>query len=849
MVRTLGRRSGRDYRYNPLTGLSEIDFMKTLSLIGCYLLIAVGQATAAEYYVMGESSHAADANPGTKASPFKTVAQACAVARPGDTVFLAGGTYRETLRPRESGAAGRPIRFVALPGQEVILSGADILPGDWQRHQGSIYKLQTNLKFKQLFLSRQMMPEARWPNTPPGDLMTYRRGTAGEGTGYEVLADPNLPPGNWNGGIVLLWPGSRWVSVTRRITDYQPGKSLRFDRTLEAKKKDQYHASDPYKPLAGNPYLIMGSLAGLDSPGEWFLDEDRGTVYLWTLDGKPPAAAVSVKQRDYACDLSRLKFIEIKGLDIFGAAVNMTDSQDCLLEDCRLRYVEHYRELDLNKTPAALNVVTGKNNQWRRCLIAYAATSALRLGGENNRLVNSIVRDANYLGTGRGGLDLGRSLGAVVSQCSIFRAGRDTIQHGGAKRIRIEYSDIYHTNMLNADSGALYCWGTDGEGGVIAYNWVHDNIGDSTVGIYLDNFSKNFVVHHNVVWNCTGSGIRLNSDAINHQIYNNTVQQVREPFGTYCYAKYTPTMQGTRIVNNLVNEAIHPKNPSEFVQGELGPKLGANGPGAVDRDGYPAAGSAAIDAGVVLAGITDGFQGKAPDLGAYEFGGPRWVAGADWQDPEAPPAPARNLAYTPRGPITAETMITEGLALWFDASDRKTLDLAADGTVLAWRDRSAGTHVARPVAGTGAVKLQTNALAGKPVIRGNGTSKLRVDDLRREPGPLTVLVVSQATEAAGPSWQRIVASFTGEGREWELPNWMIGRPGGGKPAAYPAQLFTIQQRKGAAFGRISLLGASASSGQALAGDIAEILVFDRTLRFDEFEAVERYLKTKWGIAD
>ena len=33
-------------------------------------------------------------------------------------------------------------------------------------------------------------------------------------------------------------------------------------------------------------------------------------------------------------------------------------------------------------------------------------------------------------------------------------------------------------------------------------------------------------------------------------------------------------------------------------------------------------GSAAIDAGVELPGITDGFQGRAPDLGAYELGGP-----------------------------------------------------------------------------------------------------------------------------------------------------------------------------------------------------------------------------------
>ena len=113
-----------------------------------------------------------------------------------------------------------------------------------------------------------------------------------------ILADARLPPGDWSGGIVLLWPGSRWVSNTRKITDYQPGKSLRFDTTLETKTKDAHHKEDPYMPRAGNPYLLLGTLAGLDSPGEWFLDQTTGTVYLWTYDGKSPTAhAVEVKQR------------------------------------------------------------------------------------------------------------------------------------------------------------------------------------------------------------------------------------------------------------------------------------------------------------------------------------------------------------------------------------------------------------------------------------------------------------------------------------------------------------------------------------------------------------------------
>jgi len=54
--------------------------------------------------------------------------------------------------------------------------------------------------------------------------------------------------------------------------------------------------------------------------------------------------------------------------------------------------------------------------------------------------------------------------------------------------------------------------------------------------------------------------------------------------------------------------------------------LGERGP----RDFRPKAGSPLVDAGVVIDGITDGWEGEAPDLGAYEFGGQHWTPGVSW---------------------------------------------------------------------------------------------------------------------------------------------------------------------------------------------------------------------------
>jgi hypothetical protein len=33
----------------------------------------------------------------------------------------------------------------------------------------------------------------------------------------------------------------------------------------------------------------------------------------------------------------------------------------------------------------------------------------------------------------------------------------------------------------------------------------------------------------------------------------------------------------------------------------------------------------------------------------------------------------------------------------------------------------------------------------------------------------------------------------------------------------------------------------------LGGDISEVLIFDRSLRFDETEAITKYLNAKWGL--
>lgn len=787
-----------------------------------------------------------DNNPGTQAQPFRTIQRAADRLKPGDTCFVRGGTYRETVRPKSSGEAAKPIRFLAWEGEQVVVSGADPLTANWATHRGNILKARTDRSFIQLFAEGKMMPEARWPNTPPGDPMVMNWGRAAQGTDYDTLADPNLPEGDWNNALVLFWPGARWSNYTRRVAGYVPGKSLRFDQTFRPKSEDTYNGPGAHLPQPGNPYVLFGCLAALDSPGEWYLDREQGIIYLWPLSGKTPAEGrIEVKQRALAFDLSGLAFIQLRDVAIFSAALNMTDARHCSVENCRMRYVDHFREFS-GDAPAPQNVVTGEDNEWRHCSIGYAAGSALRMGGKGNRLINCIVFGANYLGTYRGGVDLCQSEDAVVRQCTLCRAGRDIIQHHGSKRIRVEYNDLWRANMLNNDSGAIYSWGTDGAGSVIAYNWCHDNIGEATVGIYLDNFCKNFLVHHNLVWNNSGNGITLNSDSLSNLVYNNTLLRNGCTFGVYTYPGHAPTQKGARVINNLVDRKLRTDDPGMFVQGELAPEVHHNGPGATDSRGVPTPGSAAIDAGITVPGVTEGYLGAAPDLGAYEAGGPYWVAGADWRADDMPAALPMDLSFRPRGPVREQSMVTEGLQLWLDAGDEGTLQVDGRGAVSEWRDKSSKGHHA--VAGAPQPPtLQKGAMNGKPLLRGSGVSSMSIaGHIRAAEGPATAFVVSQGLVAGGPPWQRLIGSSCGTGDDWVTPNWMVMRPGGGQPAAYPPTVFVVTFEGGKVLDNLTLFGPATKAPQFLTADIAEVLVYDRRLAGDEADAITEYLQAKWG---
>jgi rhamnogalacturonyl hydrolase YesR len=115
--------------------------MKTRFCWACLAMLLAGAAgaRAATYHVAQGAAGAADDGPGTSDAPWKTISKATEILQPGDTVLIHAGVYREHVRPGRSGTAEAPISYQAAPGEDVVLTGADVVT-DWSPAGGGVWK-------------------------------------------------------------------------------------------------------------------------------------------------------------------------------------------------------------------------------------------------------------------------------------------------------------------------------------------------------------------------------------------------------------------------------------------------------------------------------------------------------------------------------------------------------------------------------------------------------------------------------------------------------------------------------------------------------------------------------------
>ena len=624
-------------------GWFRANFRKPVSGVSCFLLVSVlsfeDPAASASYYVSATTGD--DARTALQAknndTPWKTINRASQALQAGDTCIISGGIYREVAVVANSGTLSEPINFrtrVDSNGdpEVVTICGVDRVAG-WVQESPNVWYVPWINSLgdgNQVFQNGEMMPEARWPNagaTYPWQDSSLEHPTHDElgdwsyanSAGYDVngqngwFADPQLPSrsdGYWNGATVHIMAGHGWIMKFPVVTDY-------IDASKKLTTDDASGDNSNYAIVAGNEFYLTGKKGEMDSQGEWFHDAALGRLYFYSAAAP---SNVEVKKRNYGFDISGRAYVNFENLGFFGCTVK-TDSGsiNTSFDGLSMRYLGHNRKA---ASPSGLILRSGST--LRNSELAWDSCNLVQLEGSDIRVVNNHLHDSSYVPGWRAMVD-GHGYRNLVAYNTMHGSGRAVMRAVGRAAV-IEYNDMYDAMRMTSDGAVFYTFLEAGNT-VFRYNLLHDSpgpkghTGAKIQGFYLDSQHSNWIVHHNVIWGFPGYAMQFNARQNFDMVFNNTCRNALAG-GISTYAAQDGET-GSRIYNNLFNAA--PSGDSTTWQLTDFQHNLYTDPGFVLGSFQLQPDSPAIDQGVVIPGVTDGYAGAAPDIGALEHGG-----GFDW---------------------------------------------------------------------------------------------------------------------------------------------------------------------------------------------------------------------------
>jgi len=118
---------------------------------------------ACTYHVAQEHPRASDGNAGTEERPWQTIQHAAEVARPGDTVAIHDGVYREFVRPFLGGTGpDHMITYRAAVGERPVLKGSDVWKPAWRREGKALWSAP--------YKRHPWDNPEKWPKPRPGAM-------------------------------------------------------------------------------------------------------------------------------------------------------------------------------------------------------------------------------------------------------------------------------------------------------------------------------------------------------------------------------------------------------------------------------------------------------------------------------------------------------------------------------------------------------------------------------------------------------------------------------------------------------------------------------------------------------
>lgn len=382
----------------------------------------------------------------------------------------------------------------------------------------------------ELFWNGNRLPLSRWPNSAdPKDWATMKKavvnGDARNGGTFEYREDR---PSRWLDNHSVWLKGQwrvPWEDPALRVAEIDiTNHSISFEVGIANGIGNKYT-----RPFGNGkePWCALNLIEEIDQPGEWAIDFDSQTLFLW-----PPApeGELMVSQLEKSLltlnGAAHLKFIGLTFEASLGNGVDAVNAESILIAGCTFR--------NLAKRGVTL---AGYRSGIQSCDFSYLGEGCVRVGGGNklklipsgNYVVNchmhhygqlkamySAAVDMSFGGGPNDALfNLGTAVGIRVANNSIHDAPRDAVLVSGQDNV-FEYNEIFDCGFQSGDVGSFYSWlDWTIRGLVIRYNYIHDTVG----GVNPDDGASGDLVFGNVfVGDRVGVWIASGPD---HTIANN----------------------------------------------------------------------------------------------------------------------------------------------------------------------------------------------------------------------------------------------------------------------------------------------------------------------------------------
>ena len=480
---------------------------------------------------------------------------------------------------------------------------------------------------------------------------------------YMNLSNPtHKKDGQGNTGVVYAIDGNAITFVGKGLRSYEQDVNWGIDTDT------RYYLFNP----TPEGVEATGGVTALLDPGEWWKNGD--TLFVKLPNGEAPAASIDgtnlVEAKKYPFAFrpgnssSTYSDITIRDLDFFATSITTDEdfwnqkgtslATNNTFDNLNFKYNHHTEncagDWQVQWSGKSGFILSGENNIIKNSSFEYSAASAISVLGEKNTIFNCIIHDVNYMVTESGGINFnGRnstSTDNVLAYNTIYNtthAAISTRNFRNSDPLKKGVARMHHNLLYNAAQRAYdvgyFDGGSDKQWSRFDHNIIYGSPEDLIFGIYIDfgsgrwtdpnatYYPARFIIDHNVIFNMSYP-IGING-ADDLQIFNNTV--------------LTSSVGGRGIPNGLDMEkhafnTIVKNNISQVgsdwsVNGVVSNNILPESSGVEFNDleskdlSLTVEAVEAIDKGVFFEGF-NGVTVGLPDLGAYEYGLPKWIAGA-----------------------------------------------------------------------------------------------------------------------------------------------------------------------------------------------------------------------------